>query len=432
MTVARAALPLAQPTSASRPGAYWWWIAMYAGSLFLPPIPLTFTPTAHSKLLGGAIVAAAYLLWRPFFSHAGMYHFSNLRRLLPLALAFYVCAHAVYAVLIGNSIGALLEVQWLLYLAVPLMMTWDIGPAQGERVVRGLLVCLGIEAALAVISSFTGPMYEYVVLWYGPRFGASIYRAVGTTDSTNTLGGLMAFGALVCLFAPARALPIKRAPLLAVLLAAVVFSQSKSAFLSVVISLLVVSPFSIRPRARRAADWLRTLGLQVLALVSFSGVFYFYGSAVLDNMAQDYVDRTALSERVIAEIMKFDWGQALFGVGFHGVDYINPATGVWITAHDSYINLAADLGAVGFLLVASLLVVLLVRLVRQGQWHLVAGLLGLILHFFTEAFLYTPLLVMTLGTLYGIGCIHGNAGYHGSAVRSRRAPLAVGTRIAAW
>lgn len=206
-------------------GAYRWWIAMYAGALFLPPIPLTFTPTAHSKLLGGAIVAAAYLLWRPFFSHAGMFYFSSVRRLLPLAIAFYMCGHAVYAVLRGNSIGALLEVQWLLYLVVPLMMAWDMGPLQGERVAKALLGCLGIEAVLGVISSFTGPMYEYVVLWYGPRFGTSVYRAVGTTDSTNTLGGLMAFGALVCLFAPAAALPVRRGLLLLVLLSGVVFGQ---------------------------------------------------------------------------------------------------------------------------------------------------------------------------------------------------------------
>lgn len=394
------------PTKRSAPGAYWWWVAMYAGSLFAPPIPLTFTPTAHSKLLGGAIVAGAYLLCRPFLFRAGMYHFSNGRRLLPLAVACYMCGHAMYATLRGNAIGALIEIQWLLYLLVPLMMVWDMGPLQDDRVVKALLACLGIEAVLAVISSFTGPIYEYVVLWYGPRFGTDVYRAVGTTDSTNTLGGLMAFGALVCMFAPSVAMPVRRWLLLATLLAAVVFSQSKSAFFSVLISLTVVGALSLRWRVRRTSDWLKTVGVQAFALALFGGVFYVYGDAVLQNVVQDYGDRTALSERVIAEIMRFDWAQALFGVGFHGVDYINPSTGVWITAHDSYINLAADLGLCGFLLVVSLLTVLAFTLLRQRQWHLAAGLLGLLLHFFTEAFLYAPLLVMTLGTLYGIGCIH--------------------------
>lgn len=162
----------------------------------------------------------------------------------------------------------------------------------------------------------------------------------------------------------------------------------------------------MRSQVKHAGEWLRAVGLQVMAVGLFSGVFYLYGDAVLDNIAQDYVDRTALSERVVAEVMRFDWIQGLFGVGFHGVDYINPATGVWITSHDSYINMAADLGAFGFLLVASFLVVLTVCLLKWGQWHLLAGLLGLLLHFFTEAFLYAPLLVMTLGTLYGIGCVH--------------------------
>lgn len=411
MTAAEASAWREQANSARRGvgSAYGWWIALYAASLFLPPIPLTFTPTAHSKLLAGAIVAAAYLIWRPIFCRVGIFNFSNLRRLLPLAVTFYMSAHAVYAALRGNTIGALIEAQWLIYLAVPLMMTWDLGPLQDSRIVRALLACLGVEALLAVISSFTGPMYEYVVLWYGPRFGTNVYRAVGTTDSTNSLGGLMAFGALVCMFAPIRTLPFRRSLLLAGFLAAVVLSQSKSAYFAVLISLTVVGVLSMRWRIMSGGRWLRTAGFQAFALSAFAVVFYLYGDAVLDNLTQDYGDRTALSERVIAEVMKFDWPQWLFGVGFHGVDYINPSTGAWITAHDSYVNLVADLGACGTVLVLSLLGVLAATLLKDRQWHLLAGLFGLLLHFVTEAFLYAPLFVMTVGTLYGISCVHRRA-----------------------
>ncbi len=412
--------------------AYGWWIALYAGSLFLPPIPLTFTPTAHSKLLAGAIVAVAYLVWRTIFCRVGIFNFSNLRRLLPLAVAFYMSGHAVYAALRGNTIGALIEAQWLLYLVVPLMMTWDLGPLQDIRIVKALLTCLGVEALLAVISSFTGPMYEYVVLWYGPRFGANVYRAVGTTDSTNSLGGLMAFGALVCLFAPVRALPIRRSLLLAMLLSAVVFSQSKSAFFAVLISLTVVGVVSMRWQIRSSGGWLKTIGFQAFALSLFAVVFYLYGDAVLDNLAQDYGDRTALSERVIVQVMNFDWTQWLFGVGFHGVDYINPSSGAWITAHDSYVNLIADLGVCGTVLVVSLLVVLAATLLKDRQWHLLAGLLGLLLHFVTEAFLYAPLFVMTIGSLYGISCVHRRAPQRATAraqsrgVSEARSPVSAG------
>lgn len=383
------------------------WVALYAGAFFLPPIPLGFTPSARSKLLPGAVVAVIYLVLRPIFSHRGFFNFATPKSLLPLAVTFYIVGHAAYLALFGDMIAALTEAQWIVYLMAPLLMVWDLGPSQAGFVVKALLACLGLESILAIVSSFTGPMYSYVVLWYGPRFGTSVYRAVGTTDSTNSLGGLMAFGALVCLFAPAKVLPVRRFLLLTGLLAAVILSQSKSAFFSVLVAFLAVSVVSLRWRGGRISTLLTTVATHALPLVLVACVFYFYGEAVLDNMTQDYVDRTALGERVISQILKFDWTQALFGVGFHGADYVNPSTGAWITAHNSYINLLADLGVCGFSLVGAFLVVLVVTLLKTRQWHLLAGVVGLLLHFVTEAFLYAPMFVMTLGTLYGISCVPG-------------------------
>jgi|GEM_PF-6676749 len=383
------------------------WVALYAGAFFLPPIPLGFTPSARSKLLPGAIVAVAYLMWRPIFCHQGFFNFATPKRFLPLAITFYIAGHAAYLALFGNVIAGLNEAQWIVYLMAPLLMVWDLGPSQANFVVKALLACLGLESILAIISSFTGPMYAYVVLWYGPRFGTSVYRAVGTTDSTNSLGGLMAFGALVCLFAPTKVLPVRRSILLTGLLAAVVLSQSKSAFFGVIISFLAVSVMSFRSRLGHIRGLLKAVIAHALGTLLVGGVFYFYGQAVLDNMTQDYGDRTALGERVVSQIMQFDWMQTLFGVGFHGVDYVNPSTGAWITAHNSYINLLADLGVFGFGLVAALLVVLVVTVFNHRQWHLLAGVIGLLLHFVTEAFLYAPMFIMTVGTLYGLTCISG-------------------------
>lgn len=379
---------------------------MYAGALFLPPIPLSFTSTARSKLLPGAIVAVAYLIWRPIFCRAGIFHFSTLKRLLPAAVAFYVFGHAVYFALDGNYLVALNEMQWLVYLTAPLLMAWDVGPPGATYLIKALLACLGIESILAVISSFTGPMYDYVVLWYGPRFGTSVYRAVGTMDSTNSLGGLMAFGALTCLFAPSAVLPVRRSLMVIGLLAGVIFSQSKSAFFSVFIGFALVSLVSTKWHLMSTRELWAMVGSQVLALMLVGAVFYLYGDAVADNMNQDYVDRTALSERAIDKIAEFDWAQTIFGVGFHGVDYVNPATGAWITAHNSYINLFADLGMCGCSLVVSLLAVLVLTILKNRQWHLLAGVLGLLMHFVTEAFLYAPLFVMTIGTLYGVTCVY--------------------------
>jgi hypothetical protein len=289
------------------------------------------------------------------------------------------------------------------------LMAWDVGPAGVQQLGKALLACLGLESVLAAISSFTGPMYPYVVLWYGPRFGSNVYRAVGTTDSTNSLGGLMAFGALVCLFAPASMLPVRRPLLVTALTAAVILSQSKSAVLAVVIGFALITIVSIRWSLGRIRDLVTTIGSQALALILVCVVFYFYGGAVLDNMSQDYADRTALTERSISMIMDFDWVQALFGVGFHGVDYINPSTGAWITAHNSYINLLADLGVCGFVLVISLFIVLTAAVLRSQEWHLLAGIVGLLLHFVTEAFIYAPMFVMTIGTLYGMTCVYPTA-----------------------
>jgi hypothetical protein len=395
---------------------------MYAGALFLPPVPLGFTPSARSKLLPGAIVAVVYLIWRPVFCRVGVFNFSNPLRILPLGVAGYVLCHALYLSVTGDFVTAMLELQWILYLIVPLLMAWDLGPGGAKPIVKALLACLGLESILAVISSFTGPMYPYVVLWYGPRFGSNVYRAVGTTDSTNSLGGLMAFGALVCLFAPTSVLPIRRPLLVTGLIAAVILSQSKSAVFSVIISFVLVSIVSIHRRLGRPRDLLTTIGSQVLALALVCGVFYIYGDAVLDNMGQDYVDRTALTERSISAIADFDLTQALFGVGFHGVDYINPSTGAWITAHNSYINLIADLGIIGCSLIVSLFGALTVSVFRSRDWHLLAGMVGLLLHFVTEAFIYAPMFVMTIGTLYGIACIYPSGARREISSPSRLVP----------
>ena len=382
-----------------------WWTALFGGSLFLPPIPLSFTPTAHSKLLVGGPVAAGYLLWRVLFSRKSFPDISTPTRFIPIAIAFYMFLHAVYAAFSGNDIGALIEAQWLMYFLAPVLMMSELEVMDKQRIIKMMLACLAIESVLAVVSSFTGPMYGYVVLWYGPRFGTNVYRAVGTTDSTNSLGGLMAFGALVCFLAPDKTLPLKRVTLLAGLLTAVVLSQSKSAFFALLISLTVVRIATLPWCLARTRELVKTLISQTVVLLMSALVFYFYGDAVLDNMTRDYGDRAALGQRVISEIERFDWHQTAFGVGFHGVDYIEPTTGVWITAHNSYINLVADLGLCGATLVALLLSSLLVVLLRDRQWHLLAGLVGLLLHFFTEAFLYAPMFIMTIGTLYGISCL---------------------------
>lgn len=216
----------------------------------------------------------------------------------------------------------------------------------------------------------------------------------------------MAFGALVSFFAPKSLLPAPRIILAACLACAVVLSQSKSAFFSVIIVYIAVSIFSFGWRRFALRKLLSTAGMQLLVLAGAGVVFSLYGDAVLDNISTDYVDRTALSERALSNIAEYDWAELLLGRGFHGVDFINPNTGAWITAHNSYINLLADLGIIGSLLMATLFIVLLWTLAADREWHLLAGMLGLVLHFVTEAFLYAPLFVMTLGTVYAISCVH--------------------------
>jgi hypothetical protein len=239
----------------------------------------------------------------------------------------------------------------------------------------------------------------------------------------------MAFGALVCLFAPNAVLPARRSLLVIGLVAGVILSQSKSAFFSVLISFVVVSIVSMQGRQMRRRGLVKMIASQLVALILVSVVFYFYGAAVAENMTRDYADRTALSERVIARIAEFDWAQMLFGVGFHGADYINPATGAWITSHNSYINLLADLGACGFGLVVCLFVVMVATIVRDREWHLLAGVLGLLLHFVTEAFLYAPLFVMTVGTLYGVTCVYSGAAGRRLAARPLALNLAGRRRV---
>lgn len=404
--VVRRALTVAN-VPASRSRVLRWWSLLWVVALFAPPVPLSFMSTSDSKVSLAVLVCAVYLAWRSLILGRGIPLMgSSLKYILP-ALVIYFIAHAVgFGLTKGISI-LLMEGQWIIYFLVAFLLVWDMRflPNLEAILIRRLLLFMSLEAAIAIITSFTGPVYSYVIGAYAPRLSIDIYRAVGTLEGANSLAGLLAFAAVLAAWSPKQYLPFRRIWLLSLLVVALLLTQSKSgisAFLIANIAVVLLVHLKALVIYKMKIPYKIPLATVLIFGVTATGLF-LHGPTITRAISEDYAERVQLTSRVWDQYLAGSLTELLFGFGFRQTAQITEDGTAWMTAHNSYVSFWAELGIVGFLLLLGALLTVLIAFVGRNRWYWVGALVALLIHFSTEVFLYGYLYVMVIALLFALG-----------------------------
>ncbi len=360
----------------------WWrlrfWKLSTAVCFFAPPIPLWFTPTESSVSLA-LPMALAYLSWRLAFPRTPGGEAPPATVRTAKVLAGYTILHAAYFLLVEPAlIASLSELQWAIYLLAFFLQLHDLRAVPRWAVeVRRWLVLIGmVEGAAAVITAFTGPIPIYFYgAFFEARWGLDVYRATGTIGSPNALGGILAFILLTALFTRPEVLPARRVICALPMALGLLATQSKSAM--AVLSIGILAAVLRRMIARRRLR-------DALALVLIAGLAAAALAAIGEVLGEDYSERREFTTIVLDKYLSSDPFHLVIGLGFRQTAEVDPGTLGWLTAHNSYVSLLAEIGAVGLALVAAILA----RALRARDEGIFAASVGLVAHAYTESFLY--------------------------------------------
>jgi O-antigen ligase len=390
--------------------AYRWLVAILVAVLLAPPLSIDFTAT-RSVISPGLGLAVLYLPWRLVRLRGRLVAARTLYRAVIVAVVSYMTLHAIYY-LVGerNWLVFLIEAQWATYLAGFAAVVSDVQPLPNarNRVVRALLLILGCQAILGIVSSYVGPLVD-TGAWTAGRFGLAAYRATGTLGNPNAFAGVIAIGAVIALLHPRAGLPLPRVLLVPPFLVALLLSQSKSGWLSFLVStaLVLFGRFAVKGRARDLA-----LALGVAAVLTWG----LNTDVVVNELSTDYVGRVQFGERVLERYERAQPSYQLFGLGFRQTAIIDPETRAWVTAHNSYLSFLAEIGLIGFLLVAALWAVAAWSTLRAWDWPVLGALCCMLLHLYSEAFLYGNVYILLMALILGLPRLRRDVERRGAAL----------------
>jgi hypothetical protein len=386
---------------------------MLAAVMFAPPLTLGFTAT-RSNLSPAILVAAAYLPWRLLHLRGRIPSGRTPFGVVTIAAAAYVALHSVYYLVAErNLVVFLMEAQWATYFAAFASVLFDVQglPEARARVVRSLLVVILVEAGLGMVSAFTGPIFD-IGAWHEDRFGIGVYRATGTLGSPNGFAGVMAVGALLAAFERRSALPLPRVVTLPPLLLALFWSQSKSGWLAFLAAATLVLLVRFVGTAS-ARDSLLALALGTFLVIGVRN------PEVWGELERDYSARSTFGEETLERYARADPLRELFGVGFRQTARIDHETRAWLTAHNSYLSLLAEIGALGLLLLGAVWAATLREIARARDWAMLGVLACILLHVYSEAFLYGNVYILLMLAVLSF------ASMARAEIRRARSPLAI-------
>lgn len=376
------------------------WIIIWAVMLFAPSIMLGFTAT-QSKFSSASIIAAIYLAWRLLFR--------PLPRLtgatgIGLAMGVYLLIHGlVLTITTGKIIILLLEGQWVVYFLSGLLLTMDIVRIATDVDWAGTtLIRLGlISSVLGDISLWTGPFYSYANN-YKPRWGIDLNRACGPFESPAILGGLVMITFVLAFFtAPVAGGVLRRQAGLAFMMVTLLLSMSKAAIVSGLAATILGVPIVARTAAKRRAAVAKLLYVAV-----FIGAIGYISSAYMIDVRglieDDAQSRGAVGLTILSDYAQDGVLEQLFGIGYRQSASIDPETGMWFPAHNSYISFLREIGIVGFLSICGFLFYCLVELRSRGYLNWALALVALLLASYTAEYLYGSFCVFFLGCVGAI------------------------------
>ncbi len=311
---------------------------------------------------------------------------------------------------------ALTELQWVAVLCG----SYGLGLAgrgwtEGKRHTAYYLGVI-TYSLMAVYSAYQGPFYHWERSGF-TRTGLAPFRAMGTLENPNALGGLVACALVVLLVQNVKKHLVIRMTTGATLALVLLLCESRSAIIASCVGLAVTSLLALtRRRAsqkNRNVSSIKMFSMLFAVCLIVMSVF----SKLVDTFEADYESgRGAAVGAGIDKYLTADMFTKFFGGGFRFSSYIDPLTRAWITPHNSYVGLLADIGVIGSLLMLATLGVHLRRSFKQALWPAVAITVVIAVHSWSEEFLYSVLYVSALG--WSIGATEAYTWRRGSIERS--------------
>ena len=391
------------------------------------PANLIIDAPERSTISLGFIGLAAWVVFSPGTSIIGLRRLSNSYGLLLVLFAaygFFVSFLSIKLISIAYSL------QYLSYTMVGLIVLRGYFirciKLKEVKVAFKIITLVGIIFSLGIIVSIiNGPLYPHQVQWTAKIIdGVRVERGVGFAENVNGAAATMLFFVPFVIFLNTYQDKIRRGMLLVFLSGiALLCTLSRSAFFSLVVSLLVVGYFLwlrimikrlvSREKARFAVSFIL---ISVILIIVFFSVFFvlvennykevllsLFGIGNNKFIANDVFDRFSIWANGIKQIAKHNDQMILFGQGFRSSQTINEY-GVWNSPHNVYIAFLGDFGVLGLLLFLACLVgsmisafcnIIISKNAVVGYFFLVS-LMSLSIHNLSEAFFYSPLVVILL------------------------------------
>ncbi len=393
-----------------------WWRLLVAAAILVPPIPLGFTETS-SGVSVALPLSVAFLFWRALRSGGVLPNLLTPVGRTAIVVPLYLVIHGLFFLALrGLTLVFVLEAQWAIYFVAFLLCAYDVAraPDAVPAAIRFFLWTDLLASLAGLATTVTGPLLDYGTAFDG-RFGLSFYRATGTMQSANGLAGVLAFAAMVAWHAPRDWVPaprwrLGRALVVLVLAAGLVATQSKSGVGALAAGLVAttVARYIRRPTVRslaRVMMW--SAGLAALLV-------FFH--VVIQEVEFDLAGRTTFTADVWNRYASSSPLTLLFGFGFRQTAFVNRDTLGWVTAHNSYVSILAEIGAAGAALLALVWLRTLWWATKGRAWWVVAAQSAMLAHFFTEGFVYGYPYVLLSTMLFAMSSPQARLGL----VRERR------------
>lgn len=263
---------------------------------------------------------------------------------------------ATQAVHFGKAIKFSFTTFYLAVLALWLT-GWLTTRTRVRVVVRGYLAACALSAFLGV-GALYGPLPGRSTLVYADT------RAVALFKDPNVLGAFLVFGALIVaeeLLRPSllRARPRWKAALFLLLVLGVVFSYSRAAWGSLVLGLIVIAGvYGLRRGGGRHA-------VALIGTMAFAGIVALIGLSATGQLA--FLQQRAQaqgydSQRFGAQHFAISLAERHpLGIGPGQFESYSP-----VSVHETYLRALAELGVLGLVLVAAVLLATLAYAIRNA------------------------------------------------------------------